>query len=400
MEPPEQPHGSAYEPECQSAVDSGFQNRFDGQQFVNGILICREMVTMFRAKRLTWAIAVFAVVTSSAFESVRAAGTRSSGQTIDYVLPRMVKIFGAGGLQGLAAYGSGFLVSKDGHIVTVWSHVLDADEVIVVLNDGRRYTATVLGAEPQLELAVLKIENNDEELGLPFFDLSSGIGSASEGTRVLGFSNMFKVATGDEAVSVLHGVVAAKTKLKTRRGTFEIPYDGAVYVVDAITNNSGAAGGLLATREGKLLGMIGREVRNSETNTWLNYSIPITELTTSISEIISGEFRSQRNPIDEPVAELRYSPIDFGIVMVPDVLFRTPAYINAVVAESIADQSKLQPDDLVLFVNDDLVQSVKELAAAFGRLEAGDPLRLVVRRDDQLLTFEMRVPRKEKPEEP
>jgi serine protease Do len=352
---------------------------------------------MFRVSKFALIVTLAAATTGLIPESARAAGSRSSSQTIRYVLPRMVKIFGAGGLQGLAAFGSGFLVSKEGHIVTVWSHVLDADEVIVVLNDGRRFTATVLGAEPQLELAVLKIEAFDQELNLPHFDLSSGIGSASEGTRILGFSNMFKVATGDEAVSVLHGVIAAKTKLKTRRGTFELPYDGAVYVVDAITNNSGAAGGLLATREGKLLGMIGREVRNAETNTWLNYSIPISELTTAIEEIISGNFRSQRQPLDEPAAAMRYSPIDFGIVMVPDVLFRTPAYVNALVEGSAAHKAKLQPDDLILFVNDDLVQSVKEQATAFGRLEAGDTLRLVVRREDQLLTFEMKVPRKAQP---
>jgi len=356
-----------------------------------------KVTAMFRVSKFALIITLAAATAGLIPESARAAGSRSSSQTIGYVLPRMVKIFGAGGLQGLAAFGSGFLVSKEGHIVTVWSHVLDADEVIVVLNDGRRFTATVLGAEPQLELAVLKIEALDQELNLPHFDLSSGIGSASEGTRILGFSNMFKVATGDEAVSVLHGVIAAKTKLKTRRGTFELPYDGAVYVVDAITNNSGAAGGLLATREGKLLGMIGREVRNAETNTWLNYSIPISELTTAIEEIISGNFRSQRQPLDEPTAELRYSPVDFGIVMIPDVLFRTPAYVNALVDGSTAHEAKLQPDDLVLFVNDDLVQSVKELATAFGRLEAGDTLRLVVRREDQLLTFEMKVPRKSQP---
>lgn len=352
---------------------------------------------MFRVNKFALIAAIAAATAGMIPEPACAAGRRSSSQTIDYVLPRMVKIFGAGGLRGLAAFGSGFLVSKDGHIVTVWSHVLDANEVIVVLNDGRRYTATVLGAEPQLELAVLKIEALDQELNVPFFDLNSGIGSASEGTRILGFSNMFKVATGDEAVSVLHGVIAAKTKLKTRRGTFEIPYDGTVYVVDAITNNSGAAGGLLATREGKLLGMIGREVRNSQTNTWLNYSIPISELTTAIEEIISGNFRSQRQPLDEPDSELRYSSIDFGIVMVPDVLFRTPAYVNALVDGSAAQSVKLQPDDLVLFVNDDLVQSVKELATALGRMEAGDVLRLVVRREDQLLTFELKVPRKPQP---
>lgn len=350
---------------------------------------------MFRLHRLSLLVAVVAGVSGLVPGTACAASQRSSSETIDYVLPRMVKIFGAGGLQGLAAYGTGFLVSSEGHIVTVWSHVLDANEVIAVLDDGRRFTATVLGAEPQLELAVLKIVAQDRELELPFFDLNSNVGSASEGTRILGFSNMFKVATGDESVSVLHGVIAARTSLKTRRGAFEIPYDGTVYVVDAITNNSGAAGGLLATHEGKLLGMIGREVRNAETNTWLNYSIPIPELKTAIEEIISGNFRSQRQPLDEPAAERRYSPIDFGMVMVPDVLFRTPAYVNALVDGSAADKAELQPDDLVLFVNDELVQSVKELLTAFGRLEAGDTLRLVVRRNDQLQTFELKVPRKE-----
>jgi serine protease Do len=322
------------------------------------------------------------------------AEARSSYETIDYVLPRMVKIFGAGGLQSLAAYGTGFLVSKDGHIVTVWSHVLDPDEVIVVLNDGRRFTASVLGAEPRLDLAVLKMNAEDRELDLPHFSLTSEIASASEGTRILAFSNMFKVATGDEPVSVVHGVIAAKTKLQARRGAFEVPYDGSVYVIDAATNNSGAAGGLLTTREGRLLGMIGRELRNAETNTWVNYSIPLSNLADSVQQIISGNFRSSAEEREAPAAARNYDPTDFGIVMVPDVLYRTPAYVDRTVIGSAARANGLQPNDLVLFVDDDLVQSIREMKEAIGRLEAGDTLRLTIRRDDQLKTFEFRVPRK------
>lgn len=327
--------------------------------------------------------------------SASAVEARSTYETIDYVQPRMVKIFGAGGLQGLAAFGTGFLVSKDGHVVTVWSHVLDPDEVIVVLNDGRRFSATVLGAEPQLDLAVLKIETEGRELSLPCFDLKREVGSASEGTRVLGFSNMFKVATGDESVSVLHGVVAARTRLRARRGTFEVPYDGDVYVVDAITNNSGAGGGLLTTREGKLLGMIGRELRNSETNTWVNYSIPMTALQDPIEQIVSGEFRSTQETAGRPEAAQNYVATDFGIVMVPDVLFRTPAYVDSTIRESAARTAGLKPDDLVLFVNDELVQSIREMKVSIGRLEAGDALRLTIRRGDQLKTFEFRAPKKD-----
>ena len=56
---------------------------------------------------------------------------------------------------------------------------------------------------------------------------------------MLAFSNLFGVATGDEPASVLHGIVAAKTRLEARRGVFDTPYKGPVYVVDAMTNNPG-----------------------------------------------------------------------------------------------------------------------------------------------------------------
>lgn len=313
-------------------------------------------------------------------------------ETIQSVQPRMVKIFGAGGIRNLYAYSTGFLVSQEGHIVTVWSHVLDGDSVSVVLNDGRRYDAKVLGAEPTQDLAVLKIEA--EELDLPFFDLSESRETVGPGRRVLAFSNMFKVATGDEPVSVLHGVVAARTKLTTRRGAFETPYKGSVLVVDCISNNPGAGGGVVVSNDGQLVGMIGKELRNAETNTWLNYAIPIDEIEKPINEIIEGRFeRSDSNPTEDDNPR-NYKPLDFGIVMVPDVLFRTPAYVDSVLADSPADQSGVTSNDLIMFVNDQLIQSVAALQDEFGRLEAGDTVRVVVRREDQLQSIEMLVPRK------
>src|SRR4051812_21301254 len=94
----------------------------------------------------------------------------SQPKTIDFVSQRVVKIFGAGGIRGLYSYSTGFLVSPQGHVVTVWSHVLDGESVTVVLHDGRKFDGKIVGAEPQLDLAVLKIEGDD----LPFFDLEKG----------------------------------------------------------------------------------------------------------------------------------------------------------------------------------------------------------------------------------
>ena len=72
--------------------------------------------------------------------------------------PKIVKIYGAGGFRGMEAYQSGMLISPEGHILTVFSHVLDTDYITAVLADGRRFEAKLLGADPRLEVAVLKID--------------------------------------------------------------------------------------------------------------------------------------------------------------------------------------------------------------------------------------------------
>lgn len=339
-------------------------------------------------------IALVLLISGSFF--VAEASAQTTRDTIAAVQPKVVKIFGAGGIKGLASHGTGFFVSQEGHIATIWSHVLDADVVGVVLSDGRRFTAKVLGAEPQLALAVLKL-NNADGMEFPFFQTDEAI-LAGTGTRVLGFSNMFNVAAGDEPVSVVHGVIAARTTIEARRGVFDSPYSGPVFVVDGVTNNSGAAGGVLTTRDGFLLGMIGLELRNAKSNTWMNYAIPVKELSSSIQQIISGKFEPKRDPrgdeTEPSTKPRRYKVLDFGFLLVPDVVERTPAFIDSILPDSAAAKIGLKPDDLVLFVNDELIQSCRALQDAIGRLESGDQLRLVVRRGNELVTVEMPVPRK------
>ncbi len=101
-----------------------------------------------------------------------AAEAGSFAEVIAAVQPRIVKIYGSGGLRGLEAYQSGFLISADGHILTAWSYVLDAEEFInVVLNDGTRFEAKLVGHDPRLEIAILKIDAT----GLPHFNLDEAV---------------------------------------------------------------------------------------------------------------------------------------------------------------------------------------------------------------------------------
>lgn len=306
----------------------------------------------------------------------------SLAEVIADTQPKVVKIYGAGGFQGLEAYQSGFLISADGYVLTAWSYVLDTDYVSVTLHDGRKLEGKLVGADPRLEVALLKIDADD----LSYFELTSADSAVAPGSRVLAFSNLFGVATGDEPVSVQQGSISAKTTLDARRGTFDTPYRGPVYVVDAMTNNPGAAGGALTSASGELLAMLGKELRSSLTNTWLNYAIPISELAGTVEAIRAGKHVASEIPDADKPADA-YSVDLLGIVLVPDVLERTPPFVDAVRSGSLAASLGIKPDDLVLFVNDRLVQSCKALAAELSSIDRADPVSVTIVRDQQLIEY-------------
>lgn len=309
----------------------------------------------------------------------------SLADVIGQVQPKLVKIYGAGGIRGLEAYQSGFLISAEGHILTAWSYVLDTDTdgVTVILNDGGRFEAKFVGADPRLEIAVLKIEAE----GLDHFNVNEAV-NAEQGARVLAFSNLFNVATGDEPVSVLRGVVSAKTPLDARRGAFQTTYTGPVYVVDAVSNNPGAAGGALTDRRGRLLGILGKELRNALNNTWLNYAIPMSELNAAVDDILAGRVRPRSAATDAAAAKKPKQPISLamlGIRLVTDVLPKTPPYIDRVTPNSPAAKAGLRPDDLVLFVNERAVGSCKILRDELEFIDRIDEVRLIVQRGQELV---------------
>jgi serine protease Do len=313
-----------------------------------------------------------------------ASGARAAAneyeRAIAGVQPKFAKIYGAGGFRGLEPYQSGFLISDQGHILTVWSYVLDTDYITVTLNDGRRFDAKLLAADPHLEIAVLKIEAT----GLEHFKLEEAV-KAEAGTRVLAFSNLYGVAAGNEPASVQHGWVAVVADMDARRGTYETPYTGPIYVLDAMTNNPGAAGGALTNERGELLGMLGKELRNAQSNVWLNYAIPAERMAKTVEEIIAGKFvsRPTEDPTAKPKNPLRLA--DVGVVLIPDVIERTPPYVDLVRKDSPAEKAGVRPDDLVLFVNDRLVQSAKTLKTEFEYIDRIDPVRLTILRGSELI---------------
>lgn len=306
----------------------------------------------------------------------------------DAVQPKLVKVYGAGGVRGLEAYQSGFLISGEGLILTAWSYVLDSDPIIVLLHDGQRMEAQLVGADPQREIAVLKIEAS----GLDSFDLNQAV-ELAVGAPVLAFSNLYGVATGDEPLSIQHGIVAAVTPLAARKGTFQSPFQGRVLMLDAVTNNAGAAGGALTDGQGRLAGLLGKELRDNLSGIWLNYAIPIDELRESVQRISQGK----SPPAGDDTTERELPPHPWttqtlGIRLIPDVLPVTPPYIEAVTARSPAAKAPLQPDDLITFVEDRLIRSQREFLQELKQIPEHEPFSLTVQRKQELVVIEVAPP--------
>jgi S1-C subfamily serine protease len=290
---------------------------------------------------------------------------------------KTVKLYGSGGL-GLDSYQSGFFISAEGHILTAWSTVLDVEEVVVLTSDGGRFTTSMIGIDPNLEIAVLK----SSEPPAAYFDLDQAA-DAKVGQRVLALSNLYGIASGSEMASVQKGVIMARTALNARRGSFESVYQGPVLIIDAMTNNPGAAGGALVSVDGSLLGMLGKELRDSGANTWLNYAIPIGELQESVKQILAGKSVNRniagRRPADRPM-NLK----ELGILLVPNILIKTPAFVDWVEAGSAADRAGLKSDDLILFLNSMRVSSQAAFVSELKFIDRADAITLLVQRGNEL----------------
>ena len=321
---------------------------------------------------------------------------------------KVVKLFGAGGFASVNGYGTGVVVSRDGAILTVANTLVDTPEIVVHLPDGRRVKAEVVATEPALDLALLKLkpdENRPDEPVLTdaaFFNVAKLAQRpvAQPGDWVVASANSFEIAMRDEPVTVQRGVVAAVTKLSARRGIFDVTIPGEVYVVDAISNNPGAAGGALTDLAGNLLGIIGREVRNSQTETWVNYAIPLqakAEIrdgeqmkTVSVSEFVTQALAGTYKPARPSDSTAGYRGTH-GITFVPDILRRTPPYVELVKRDSPAAQAGLKPNDLIAFLDGEPVPSIKAFHELLDRVRPGLTVRVEVRRGNGLVELPMVV---------
>jgi serine protease Do len=314
---------------------------------------------------------------------------------------KIVKVYGAGGFKGLPSYASGILLSPKGHILTINNHIVSTQDIRVHVYDGRLYSAKVISREPELDVAMLKIE--EEVNYLPHYDFAAAAATplSEPGDLMLAFTNCYKIATRDEPMTVQRGIVSAYTDLRGRIGMFDAPFGGEVYFIDTVISNPGATGGALTNRKGELRGIIGREYKNKLSDTWINYAIPIQA---------SVEIQRDEKPVKVSMAEYvdlsvqgKYKQSDdrdkgkkdrggyHGIIFVVNAVPTTPPYVEEVMLGSPAAKANLRPDDLIVYVDGELVSSIKGFRELMRHKGPDDTVKLEVQRGNRLVGIEMKL---------
>ena len=248
--------------------------------------------------------------------------------------------------QAQTGLGSGVIVAPEGYLMTN-NHVVEgADEIEIQLADGRSAAATVIGTDPETDLALLKIEL-DRLPVLRFGDLRD----LRVGDVVLAIGNPFNVGQ-----TVTSGIVSALGRNRLGLSTFEnfIQTDAAI--------NPGNSGGALVDTEGRLIGINTAIFSRSGGSLGIGFAIPVDTARQVLDSLVrDGEVRrgflgvEQRDLTAEFAASFRL-PVSEGVL------------ITGVLKDGPAAQGGLRPGDVVLEIDAVPVAGTAQLLAAVAAL--------------------------------
>ncbi len=266
------------------------------------------------------------------------------------------------------AAGSGVIISEDGYIVTN-NHVVDgADNIDVVLNDNRRFTAKVVGRDPNTDIALVKIEAKNLSV------LSWGDSEALKlGEWVLAVGNPFNLTS-----TVTAGIVSAKSRsIGIMSG--QMPLESFIQTDAAV--NPGNSGGALVNARGELVGI--NTAIASQTGSYSGYSFAIPA---SIVHKVVEDLRK--------FGEVQRALLGVTIKNIDDALAKEHSlgkiegiYIEDITDDGAARSAGIKKGDVIVAVNGTKVNSVSELQEQVGKHRPGDQVVVIVKRDGAEKTF-------------
>ena len=255
--------------------------------------------------------------------------------------------------QPRVGFGSGVIISKDGYIVTN-NHVIEgADEISVKLNDNREFRGRVIGTDPSTDLALIKIESEDDLPTIPVGDSET----LKVGEWVLAVGNPFNLNS-----TVTAGIVSAKARtLGVYNGGIEsfIQTDAAI--------NQGNSGGALVNAKGELVGI--NSVLSSPTGAYAGYgfAIPTSIMTKVVADLkqygtvqrallgikgasLGSSIMEDQSPIDKSGTTLRDKAKEFGVV--------DGVWVREIVDNGSAAGADIKVDDVIVGVDNKKVHNL------------------------------------------
>jgi len=271
--------------------------------------------------------------------------------------------------QRSSGLGSGVIVSPEGYILTNYHVVEAADDIEVAVNDGRKLKAKVIGADPESDLAVLKV-NADKLPAIVFGQMDS----IRVGDVVLAIGNPFGVGQ-----TVTMGIVSALGRSHLGINTFEnfIQTDAAI--------NPGNSGGALVDAQGNLIGINTAIYSRSGGSLGIGFAIPVSTAKSIMEQIIQtgtvtrGWIGVEAQEITPELAE------SFGL---PDA---EGALIAGVLRGSPADGAGIKPGDILLGVDSKTVKDPQVMLDLIAELKPGTAVPFKLRRNQSLVDVQVKI---------
>ena len=254
-----------------------------------------------------------------------------------------------GGADRVASLGSGVIATADGYILTNNHVVQAADEIAVALADGRQFAATLVGADPESDLAVLKVDAT----GLPVITFGHD-DVLKVGDIVLAIGNPFDVGQ-----TVTMGIVSALGRTNLGINTYEnfIQTDAAI--------NQGNSGGALVDASGNLVGITPAIFSRTGGSIGIGFAIPATLVRQVMNDLIKtgkvtrGYFGVEPEDVTPEAAELlKLTRID-GVLL------------KGVQRASPAGRAGLEPGDVIVAINGEKVANSQKMLNQIAQLPPG-----------------------------
>jgi len=262
------------------------------------------------------------------------------------------------------AQGSGFIISPDGYVLTNNHMVGGAETVTVQLKDGRKVTAEIVGTDPQTDVAVVKIDEED----LPYIKLADS-SILEVGEWVIAIGSPFGLSQ-----TVTAGIVSAKGRSRIGVADYEdfIQTDAAI--------NFGNSGGPLLNLDGEAVG-INTAIIGPGGNVGIGLAIPsnmasdIYEQLKESGEVIRGFLGVHMDEVKPGMGKYFGLDADEGVVVV------------SVQDDSPADKAGIKQDDVIVEFEGEPVVGMNDFRNRVAMYRPDSKVKIVVMRDGKRKTF-------------